>query len=55
MAGVFLSLHWMYLSWLGAQPNKSIVSLAGALNSGVGRAGRDRGCLLLPLLKGRQG
>lgn len=55
MAGVFLSLHWMYLFRLGTQPNKSIVSLVGALNSGAGRAGRDWGCLLCPLLKGRQG
>lgn len=44
--GVFLSLHWMYLSWLGTRPNKSIVSQADAPSSDVGRAGRDWGCLL---------
>lgn len=54
MASEFLSLHWMYLSWLGMQPNKSIVSPAGARNAGVGRAGRDWACLLHPLVKGRQ-
>lgn len=35
-----------YLSWSGSQPNKSIVSQAGAPSSGVGRAGRGRGHLL---------